>query len=165
MILYHHIISTNDLEVQFTGQEWESMWNNMSKCTKFLTICETALKRFTQWYYTILHLHSIYPQVPLSCFCGCPLPGFLHVFWDCEKLTSTWHEVFSLVNRLLGKQVTLTYENCLLFTNITDLPSHSVRYCLCGYATDKCLTLKDLFTGYLKDRQCHVIGIDISYTP
>lgn len=53
-----------ECDILLSPEKWADCTNNLLKCTRSITIRETAIKVLTRWYYTPKKLHSIFPTVP-----------------------------------------------------------------------------------------------------
>lgn len=117
-----------ELNLDQDAIDWDRGWLNIRKCSKSLTIRETAVKLTTRWYYTPTRIHTIYPQTSPRCFRGCTHSGsYIHIFWECEKLQPTWREVLKLVDKLAGQPINLTSLHCIFFQDIPEITKHLLR--------------------------------------
>lgn len=116
--LFYMLKCEEELREQFMEQEWDLMWTNLRKCTRSLSVRDTALKIFTRWQYTSFKLSTIYPQASPHCFQRYSQVGFfLHTFWTCENMSSFGAELFDFMSKLVGKLITLfspnVYYSCI----------------------------------------------------
>lgn len=94
----------------------------LCKCTRSLTVGESAIKLFTRWYFTPTKLHFIFPSVSPAYFRGCSFPdSFPHIFWDCEKISHIWRKLEAFSAIITVNPIHLTLANCLLFASIPQI--------------------------------------------
>lgn len=109
----------SECNLSFSIEDWKNYIINLRKCTRLLTVRETATQLFTRWYYTPTKLHAIFPSVPQTCFRGCTSPGsFSHIFWEYEKISQIWRQLETFAS-ISENHIHLTLSNCLLFTPIS----------------------------------------------
>lgn len=117
-----------ECDITLSAENWSDSISNLLKCTRSITIRETAIKLFTRWYYTPSKLHAIFPSVPHTCFRGCIDTGsFSHIFWHCDKVSQIWKLLEGFASIISENKVNLTLSNCLLFTPIIGLNNFHIR--------------------------------------
>lgn len=83
-----------DFWEQFTEQDLDVRWRNLRKCTKSLTIRNTAVKLFTSRNFTPLGIHTIYPRASLH---WCPLTSNFIFLGSAKKTSFSVTSSFSLI--------------------------------------------------------------------
>lgn len=115
-----------DLGIQLTEKQVERVLFFTFKTSICSNHQEAGFKILSQWYYTPVRLHRMFPQSSDLCWrCGEEVGTLLHIFWSCKRLTSFWSEVHRIVQKFTDRELPKSPEFFLLHHR--EIPSKTYR--------------------------------------
>lgn len=106
---------SESLDMTLTDNQWERACILAHKCSLSTRMQKTAYKVLTHWYATPDKIHKWFPQVPDTCWrCKKEIGTLIHIWWQCDRITSFWNNVKEIVYRIMETKLTLNAACCLL---------------------------------------------------
>lgn len=121
-------------------ETWQVIWRRASKTSTCVTYKENQYKLLMFWYHTPSLLHSLFPEVPDSCWrCGAGGADLFHVYWDCPPIQVYWSRVKTLLGEVMGVDIPLSPLSYLLNLPPKGLSRHASRLLLHILTAARCL--------------------------
>lgn len=90
------------------------LWIQEIKRNKCTRIKEQQMKLLGRWYRTPSQLALFNKNLSAKCWhCGESKGFYIHMWWDCPCVQKFWDNVIKEINKIIGKDVQLTKENCI----------------------------------------------------
>lgn len=115
-----------DLGIQLSERQVERIIRFTYKTSICANQQEAGFKVLSQWYYTPVRIHRMFPQSSDHYWrCGEEVGTLLHVFWSCRLLASFWAEVHRITQKFADRELPKSPEFFLIHHH--EIPSKTYR--------------------------------------
>ncbi|CAH2283817.1 Hypothetical predicted protein, partial [Pelobates cultripes] len=112
-----------DLQGHISKDQWERAIVTTKKLIKSEVLLEQYRKTLYRWYMVPIRLHKLYPGSPPECWrCGKGEGTVLHIWWQCELVTSFWRNIHCLIRAATGTKLPSTPITSLLLHMPSNIP-------------------------------------------